>query len=250
MVAFVVSLTTIPSKFATVHRTIDSLLQQTLPPQSILLNIPKKYTFRMQGSIEPHLIEALRERYIHQPVIIHLLDHDDGPGTKLLGIRPCFDDICTSADTFVVLVDDDMVYKPYMLSTFADYLQRCPGTRTASFYCYQLMGITVGQGADGFCVASHLLPGLFAYIDKIKDVDILLYHDDVYISFYFYLNNIPIHHIVPPNRDFIYERTPACDVDALRHITGACSRDYLNQEVPRLLLQLHQEGYFQEDKID
>ena len=42
---YIISLTTIPSKINYIERTIKSLIEQTLKPEKIILNIPKKYNF-------------------------------------------------------------------------------------------------------------------------------------------------------------------------------------------------------------
>ena len=40
---YIVSLTTIPTRINFIEKTIKSLVEQTLKPSKIILNIPKKY---------------------------------------------------------------------------------------------------------------------------------------------------------------------------------------------------------------
>jgi len=43
---YIISLTTIPSRINYIETTIKSLVEQTLKPEKIILNIPKKYNLR------------------------------------------------------------------------------------------------------------------------------------------------------------------------------------------------------------
>ncbi len=46
---YIVSLTTIPSKFDNLYITMDSLINQTMLPSKIILNISKIYNFRFNN---------------------------------------------------------------------------------------------------------------------------------------------------------------------------------------------------------
>jgi len=47
---YIVSLTTIPTKFDNLYLTIDSIINQTILPDKIIINIPKMYNFRMNST--------------------------------------------------------------------------------------------------------------------------------------------------------------------------------------------------------
>ena len=49
---FIFSLTTIPNKFDKLYLTIDSLINQTIKPEKIIVNIPRKYSLRFKTSID------------------------------------------------------------------------------------------------------------------------------------------------------------------------------------------------------
>jgi hypothetical protein len=53
MTKYIVSLTTIPSKMDNLYLTIDSIIQQTIVPDKIILNIPKVYDFRINSTEIP-----------------------------------------------------------------------------------------------------------------------------------------------------------------------------------------------------
>ena len=87
MLNYIISLTTIPSKFDNLHITIDSIIHQTLLPSKIIINIPKKYNFRMNNSsIDMKKINAFKAKYSNYNIFINLINEDYGPGTKLLGL--------------------------------------------------------------------------------------------------------------------------------------------------------------------
>ena len=94
----VVSLTTTPSRITLLDSTLKSLLDQTRPPQRIILNVPD-FSRREQiaYTIPDHLI-ALKSLEIHRcddlgppimPILAHFYDQQSGP-PSLFG-RELFD---------------------------------------------------------------------------------------------------------------------------------------------------------------
>ena len=74
-----VSLSTIPSRIKSLKKSVESLLNQSLKPDKIFINIPLKYE---------RFSEVIREDQIPQfnSKIIEITRCEDcGPGTKLLG---------------------------------------------------------------------------------------------------------------------------------------------------------------------
>lgn len=110
---FIVSLTSIPRRFdACLRTTLLSLAgQRDCPP--ILVNIPAAY--RKWGVPEvPAYLHALPN------VIVHRLDTDYGPATKLLGALIYLRD--NPGPTHVVTVDDDVCFASRI---YLRYLLRC-----------------------------------------------------------------------------------------------------------------------------
>lgn len=234
---FIISLTTIPSKFDTIHVTIDSLLKQTHQAQKIIINIPKTYNFRFAGSIDKEKINKLIDRY-EDSVIINLIDTDYGPGTKLLGLFSS-NLINQFQNTYIVLVDDDVIYKPYMLEHFNNYIKDAKGVEVASYCTYTWTDIKIGQGVDGFFMKQNLLDKFQNYYNVIKDEHYVNYHDDFYISYYFYLIKKDIHFICPPYNSGIYEPTASVEIDALQNLEGIYCRGILNRKVIEILNNLN-----------
>ena len=137
---FCVSMTSIPPRFHTLKKTLNSIEKQKIKPERIFLNIPKnfirfkniKYDFNI-------LLNSFKNLTI-------IKCEDYGPGTKLLGSL----NKILNYD-FVVLIDDDHLYNKNMLKIFYEQLNKNINT-SYSFCVYDIMDCKIGQGADGFLI--------------------------------------------------------------------------------------------------
>lgn len=110
----VLCLTTTPSRIKRLHGTLKSLLYQTQRARSIRLHIPE-FSRREQVAYQiPE--EFLRLQCIE---IVRCADH--GPATKLL---PALD--ACAPHQAIIVVDDDRLYPPDFIATFAQWAQRLP----------------------------------------------------------------------------------------------------------------------------
>jgi len=103
-------------------------------------------------------------------------------------------------DVYLVLVDDDMIYKPYMLEHFDTFRrhkekEEMEMVDVASYYVYDENNILIGQCADGFFIRWKCLSDFLRYFEILENEDYLLYHDNYYISFYFHLLQKKIHKV-------------------------------------------------------
>jgi len=240
---YIVSLTTIPSKFHTLHLTIESIVNQTLSPSKIIVNIPNKYDFRFDRSeIDPEDQRKLLGRF-PDTVTINNIDEDYGPGTKILGFLNSQFYSASNSNTFLVLIDDDLFYDENMLKCFDDYSQH-HSIDSGSFYVYDY-DIKIGQGADAFFIRLNRLDQFIEFYNVVKEQDYIAYHDDFYISFYLFLKGIELYHLTPPNKESIYKLLDSSDVDALRNLTGKYNRLNLNKKCSSILRNMNNEGFFE-----
>ena len=79
MLSFCVSLTTIPPRYSTLKRTLDSLQKQKKIPEKIFLNIPNN--FKRFSNIDFDFNDLTKK---YKNLRINRCE-DFGPGTKLLG---------------------------------------------------------------------------------------------------------------------------------------------------------------------
>ena len=174
---FCVSLTTIPSRFSTVNKTIDSLNNQTKKPNKIFLNIPKSYKrFPNYNS----KFDKFNQKFKNVEIVTC---KDNGPGTKLLGSIKKMRNY-----DYVVLVDDDHTYNEKMLSFF--YLNALKNFESCYSFCvYNIKDCKIGQGADGFMINTAFLVNINKFFNKhVKNNSKFFFNDDLWISIF--LNKI------------------------------------------------------------
>jgi hypothetical protein len=116
-----VSLTTLPSRIAHLRPTLDSLCEQTCRPDKILLCLPKWSLRESSAYTKPDWLS------LYHPLLEIVEADDDGPGTKLLGaLEHCVTPTC------LIVVDDDMRYKP----SFLEHLYRHQIDEPGSSFTY------------------------------------------------------------------------------------------------------------------
>jgi hypothetical protein len=130
-----------------------------------------------------------------------------------------------------------------MIKTFDNEIN-CNNIEVGSFCVYNVNSVKIGQGGDGFLIKLNLLDNFLNYYNVIKEEDFINYHDDFYISYYFYLLNKNIEFIKPPNNCLIYDIHDSTFIDALSKLNGKYSRGNLNHKLYEILETFKINGYF------
>jgi len=99
----VVSLTTLPSRINGVARTLRSILNQTLVPDKIYLNLPVRTSKGEKYKIPPNLEKLMKT---HSIIKINRPRKDYGPGTKLYPTLTHE----KGPNTRIITIDDDSIY--------------------------------------------------------------------------------------------------------------------------------------------
>ena len=174
---FCVSLTTIPSRLKNLELTIKSILEQTVKPDKIFLNIPYKYK-RFPGYI-------VDEKYLDSIKKIENIEitrcEDFGPATKLMGsLNKIKNYDC------VIIVDDDHKYHKLMCEIFIEEFKL---TRlNYSFYLNKIFNIKMAQCADGFLVNTKYLDKIQSFYKKfVLNNNNMFYDDDLWFAIYLQL---------------------------------------------------------------
>ena len=115
----IVSLSTVPDRVNNLRPTIRALLEQTRPPDEIVLAIPEFSVREQRPYVVPKYISRLpRVRILH-------CGKDWGPATKFI---PAVQDELAAGreNTLIVVVDDDRIYPRDALETYLYYNEQLP----------------------------------------------------------------------------------------------------------------------------
>jgi hypothetical protein len=115
----IVSLSTVPDRINNLGPTIRSLLEQTHPPDEIVLAVPQFSIREQRPYVVPKYISRLpRVRVLRCP-------EDWGPATKFIGAIQ--DELAAGREnTLIMVVDDDRVYPRDALETYLYYSEQLP----------------------------------------------------------------------------------------------------------------------------
>jgi hypothetical protein len=115
----IASLSTVPARINNLRPTIRSLLEQTRPPDEIVLTIPE-FSIREQRPyvVPEYLLRLPRLRILH-------CGKDWGPATKFIPIVR--EELAAGrGDTLIMVVDDDRIYPRDALETYVHYHAQLP----------------------------------------------------------------------------------------------------------------------------
>jgi len=226
----IISIATIPSRVGLMRPTLESLLHGDLVPDQILVVMPEFCVRENSGyDIPDFFADEAFCRSIVRPVHSKF---DWGPGNKILGALNQIPSEC-----FLVIADDDVRYSPRFLSALVR-AQEENLDQSFSYYTYRICGFTVGQGCDGFSFWSRNLQGIWDFADRFVRDTSLIYHDDLWISFFLFTRGISIRSLQPLlDGNLVYEQL--LDNNVLASMTGQFTRDVIaNTHIPRLLKEV------------
>lgn len=201
----IVSLSTIPSRIGLIDPTLKSLLDQTVIPKYIYINVPK-FSRREQCEY------AIPDKFLNHPIIkiIHS-DKDWGPATKSI---PAIQEE-KKANSPLLILDDDYVYHERTLETYEKYKEeyknsvlclrgwnlpkdmihrnkiRFNGTDIKHFKRANLV-----EGSSSYLIRPEFFKDDF--FDYESAPDEAFFCDDIWISGHLNKHNVPIY-IMPMN---------------------------------------------------
>ncbi len=225
-----VGITTLPSRIAFMRPGLESLLNGNLAPDGILVSVPQVSVRENTAYVIPEFFQELS-----RTVEIVRTEQDYGSGTKLLGMLGKI-----TQPSYIVLADDDVTYKRFFLRRLVEH-QRLDHHASFSFFTYSMAGLPVGQGVDGFSFWSPNLEGIFDfYKNHIAGTD-LMFHDDLWISFFLMSRGISIKSLRSlldeAGAGEVREAMPQA-AGGLSAATGRLSRERLNSLISPLFDQV------------
>jgi hypothetical protein len=156
----IVTLTTTPPNFSQVHESINSLINQTVPPDRIILNVPRDYT-RDHFNSSLFELQIQEKRSAKRSRVEINRCHDYGSGTKLIGLLDKKNEI--EDDDIIIVVDDDISYPPELVETHKMYHEHYPPGTVFTVEAANISGdlITNSNQVDGS--QFHILSGWGSY---------------------------------------------------------------------------------------
>ncbi|HST30517.1 MAG TPA: glycosyltransferase [Chthoniobacterales bacterium] len=115
----IVSLSTVPDRIGRLQPTLDSLLNQTRPPDEIVLAVPK-FSVRQKREYEiPGYLSRIPKLRVLR------CEKDWGPATKFIAVVQ--DELATSRnDTLIMVVDDDRICPRDSIELYLHYHEQFP----------------------------------------------------------------------------------------------------------------------------
>jgi len=205
----VFSLTTTPFRIDNISPTLNTLVNQTVKPNYILLNLP--YKFDRTG--EYYKIPSFLNYYDN--VVVNRFDKDYGPITKLVGAIKY---IPKDEDTWIIVTDDDNLYLQETIENYLKYILK-NNKRAYVVSAFNILidknnifdeinnvkldypnkdlsKVNVLEGFATFAVhRSFIEDDFIPYVEYCIQNKDCKHSDDIIISNYLSMKNIPVHKI-------------------------------------------------------
>lgn len=159
-----VGLTTTPNRIRTIMPTLQSLLNQSMPADEIILSVPEKLARTGERFGE---IPADVQKLADDGKIIIQRTQDHGPATKFVGVAMRHKETGGTLKDRIIWCDDDILYSPRMIQSL---VENCPDGAAVA-----LCGFFM-TGGNGYAVASdhlghaEILEGFGAVCCRGKDM--------------------------------------------------------------------------------
>jgi hypothetical protein len=161
----VVTMTTIPERIVkkTILKTLDSLFEQTMLPDIVYINVPRK---TLNGEEYPlEILKQITSNY--GKIEINIVDKDLGPITKIVPTLPFI-----QPSDYVFLVDDDVKYAPIMIEQLINTNENAVGYagryqmnfKDSSYYSGPVDFL---ETYAGVMYSGELLLGLDEYVNSL-----------------------------------------------------------------------------------
>jgi len=213
------SMTTIPPRYELLHRTLDSLQNQTRVPDIIYIHVAPE-TIKSHAQDIPRLYEIAQG---YHNVKINVIKKDLGPITKVVPLER----LISSSDK-VVLVDDDVIYHPSMIQGLLDANLPAAGYAGRKDMNF-IAGDTIKEQQEsdfletyaGVMYTGSVLKGLGVYNSSLGETCIM--QDDIKIGKFLEKNGVP--RIIIPTKEYCKHDaagTPELNSDNLIGANKSC----------------------------
>lgn len=129
------SMTTLPGRFDTIRKPIESILSQTIPLDILYLHIPQKTLKGDLYNIPNDFENSFQHIKTTTKLVLNRCNNDYGPITKLYPVLELEKD----NDTCIITFDDDIIVQPHLVSMYIEKVKMYPNA------CLALSGVCIGN---------------------------------------------------------------------------------------------------------
>lgn len=214
---YIVSFTTSPKRIVKCETMINSILNQTLKPDLIILNIPKIFSRTGKKYIIPE--------FIKKNVLINVIEQDLGPITKIIPtIKFLNERNFDKKNTRIIYIDDDIKYMNGMIECFHEAsIQNNKIIVTGSGFnffnhftiCVPKNGsnCSIVEGFGGVCVSLSIFENdILNYVNKYLNFIDCKFSDDVILSNYYHKKNCIMKIVNEKNKFSTFEMRAKGDI--------------------------------------
>ena len=226
MSRLVISLTSIPPRFAQLPRVVAALRAQRARPARIIVTLPHQY-LRFPGCHTPPNLEGVE---ILRPEI------DEGPIAKVSGAAR----LLRGLDCHLLYCDDDWLYGPQWAQGFVEAAQEHPGAVIcASSFTVRRLGLRtapdsalIAQGFGGVMIRPDWLDDA-----ALEPPAVAWAVDDIWLSAQYARLGRALHQAAQPRR----HAHPLADPDSLQkaHLNGVSRAEANRKTAHRLAEEYH-----------
>jgi hypothetical protein len=178
----IVTLSTSPTRLNDIKSTLDSMLNQSIKPTKIFINVP--YVFKRTGEgYDNNKLENIKN--IDSRIQINRCE-DKGPITKVLETLK----LNTNPDSIIIIMDDDIIYNNDTIEKLTSELKKNPDKVIAGSI-FKHENIDIVEGFKTICFHRKIFKDdFFDFVNKTNSYVHCYKSDDFIISHYLNKNNI------------------------------------------------------------
>lgn len=178
----IITISTSPKRLDNIKETLDSMLNQTIKPTKIFINVPHVFK-RSNETYDNNKLENIQK--LDSKIQINRCE-DKGPITKVLETLK----LITNPDSIIIIMDDDINYNNDVIEKLISELQNNPETVIAG-NVFEHENINIVEGYKSICFKRKIFKDdFYEFVNKSISYIHCYKSDDFIISHYLNKNNI------------------------------------------------------------
>jgi hypothetical protein len=183
----IITMSTSPKRLENIKDTLKSILNQSVKPSKIFINVPHIFK-RTNETYDDAKLEDIKNI---DPIIQINRCEDKGPITKMLETLK----LISNDTTIIIIIDDDNIYDSKTIENITNELKKNPNKVIAgSIFNHE--NINIVEGFKCICFQRHIFEDdFYELVDETNPYVHCYKSDDFIISYYLNENEIASHQI-------------------------------------------------------